>query len=206
MKASFAFRRTRSLLNRLTQRERQAIDHITAVGWEARAFSVSFSVTRSCVKGLIYYDKERVQNEHNVEKEDEHVAPAPPAHARTRAQPVPPPAVPPARPSAQKAKHKPTHKRAAGTGAGSKSANVDRNALSACGSSMTFSDAAIAAQARVDAAKEPEPKRRRSVVPAQPAHEPAPEVWRPPAWLRPGSRMVLPSLLCLPHLAWVDGP
>ena len=56
------FRRRAPLRRRiLTPRERHAIDYITACGWEARAFSVSFSVTRSCVKGLIYYDKNEMR-------------------------------------------------------------------------------------------------------------------------------------------------
>mgnify|MGYP001156790802 CR=1 FL=1 len=45
---------------------------------------------------------------------------------------------------------------------------VDRNALSACGSGNLLSEAAIAAQARADATKEPKPKRARVAA----AHEP----------------------------------
>ena len=52
----------------LTRREKQAIDYITACGWEARAFSVSFSVTRSCVKGLIYYDKIEMRRKDAMER------------------------------------------------------------------------------------------------------------------------------------------
>ena len=70
--------------------------HITACGWEARAFSVSFSVSRSCVKGLIYYDRMAMTQMDAMErgngKQD-----GCPAHKRTHASPAPP--VPPSSPS-----------------------------------------------------------------------------------------------------------
>ena len=61
-----------------------------------------------------------------------------------------------------------------------KSSKVDRNALSARSSCNLLSEAALAAQARVDASKEPKQKRRRLAPracprePSPPAREPSP--------------------------------
>ena len=142
-------------------------------------------------KSLLYYNREEML--HGASEENFYepaAAPRPAAHAHTHATPAPPSAppsaVPPARSFAQKHEHKQAQKQAARVDAKPKPkerTRVDRNSLSACGSSVTFSDAAIAAQARADAAKdrnEPEKKRPRRAnaqpahVPSPPAHEPGP--------------------------------
>ena len=87
-------------------------------------------------------------HEHDAAKENEPITPAPPAHIRAHTQPAPPPAAPfaPAQKfghqPAQKEQKKHAHKQACSH----KPPTVDRNALSACGSSVTISDAAIAAR------------------------------------------------------------
>ena len=45
----------------LTKREKQAIDYITACGYELNAYSISFDVTRARVKALIYYNRSEMQ-------------------------------------------------------------------------------------------------------------------------------------------------
>ena len=177
------------MLTRLTQREKQAIDFITACGYRINAFSVSFDVSRGHVKALLYYNREEML--HGASEENFYepaAAPRPAAHAHTHATPAPPSAppsaVPPARSFAQKHEHKQAQKQAARVDAKPKPkerTRVDRNSLSACGSSVTFSDAAIAAQARADAAKdrnEPAKKRPRGAN-AQPAHVPSPPAHEP---------------------------
>ena len=147
----------------LTVRERQAIDYIMACGYSVNAYSISFDVSRARVKALIYYNREEMETAAKSKVDAGKADDA--ASARTHA--------PPARPSSsshaqeQTAKKPPQKQAKLGKRADShKPHTVDRNALSACGSSVTISDAAIAAQARADASKEsaqkePAQKRRR---------------------------------------------
>ena len=150
--------------NILTKREKQAIDFITACGYDVNAFSISFDITRTRVKALLYYNRAEM---HMLPKElaadKESGRGTSPAHT----PPMP-------APSAQVSIHAHTHeqsKKQAQKQAGClkpSKLKVDRNALSACGSGNLLSEAAIAAQARADATKEPKPKRARVAA----AHEP----------------------------------
>ena len=152
----------------LTKREKQAMDYATACAYDAHAFSISFDVTARRVKALIYFDQPKVVEHgstNGADKENERAAPAAHGPRTVPAQRPSPPRKPQVPLESTKQAQKQAQKQAP--------SKVDRNALSACSSSNLLSDAALAAQARVDSAKQPESKRRRRAL-AQPAHEPAP--------------------------------
>ena len=168
MKASNLRATTSRVPNILTKREKQAIDFITACGYDVNAFSISFDITRTRVKALLYYNRAEM---HMLPKELAADKENGCGTAPTHTPPMP-------APSAQVSIHARTHeqpkKQAQKQAGGLKPSKpkVNRNALSACGSSNLLSEAAIAAQARADATKEPKPKRARVAA----AHEsPSPD-------------------------------
>ena len=176
-----ALRRAAAPARPLTRREKQAIDYVAACGCELNAFSVSFAVTRAKVTALIYYNRSEMQMaakgmvDPSTTKPIDGAAQDGAAHSRTDpAQPPSPPS--PAQkqaPMTEAPKQAPVAKNRTSSRPSRKSAKVDRNALSARSTaSNLLSKAALAAQARVDAAKEQPPKKRQRHMPA---HEPAQE-------------------------------
>ena len=157
----------------LTKREREAMDYATVCAYDAHAFSISFDITARRVKALIYFEqpKHMEQNEmhrHDVDKENVQHASTTAQGPRTTSAPAKrPPAAP--RRSQECVPKKPAQKQAQKQAPRCKQSKVDRNALSACSTGNLLSEAALAAQARVDASKEPQHKRRRL------AREPSPE-------------------------------
>jgi hypothetical protein len=162
--------RARALPSNLTKREKQAIDYVTACGFELNAYSISFDITRARVKALIYYNRSEMQMmaKAEVDANKENVV----APARTHAPPAPP--APPRVPACSRPSHaqKQQPEKQAQKQAPPKPSKIDRNALSARGSGENLlSEAALAAQARADGAKEPDKKRRRDCAPEPtPAH------------------------------------
>ena len=123
--------------------------------------SISFDITRAHVKALIYYNREEMQmmpKELAADKENGQSATTAQNPRTTPARTTP--AV--QRPSSpRQPPHVEPKKQAQKQAPAAKPSKVDRNALSACGSSVTLSEAALAAQARADATKEPATKRQR---------------------------------------------
>ena len=117
MKSNFLSRRlARRVPTVLTKREKQAIDYITACGYQLNAYSISFDVSRARVKALMYYNREEMllgeQKQHSAASEEND------ASTRTRVPPAPPPSslLPASRPIHVQAtaqsnakKHKHTH-------------------------------------------------------------------------------------------------
>ena len=176
-----ARRRTALPVRPLTFREKQAIDYVAACGCELNAYSVSFAVTRAKVTALIYYNRSEMQMaakgmvDPSTTKPTGGAAQDGAAHSRTDpAQPPSPPS--PAQkqvPMTEAQKQAPMAKNHTSSRPSRKPAKVERNALSARSTaSNLLSKAALAAQARVDAAKEQPSKKRQRHMPAhEPAHE-----------------------------------
>ena len=146
-----------------------------------------YTSPRACVKGLIYYDKNEMRRKDAEEcGESDEQDTTGRANAHTPRAPPVPPSPPSSRsheqvPVPKPKKQAPMQNQKAKNHEGSrKSSKVDRNALSARSTGNLLSEAALAAQARVDAAKE-EPKKKRPRLaheraepsPAPPAREPS---------------------------------
>ena len=176
MKASNLRATTSRVPNILTKREKQAIDFITACGYDVNAFSISFDITRTRVKALLYYNRAEM---HMLPKElaadKESGCGTSPAQSTPHTHAPAQRPQPPRKPQVQlvsNIKQKQV--------APAKPRKTDKNSLSACGSSNLLSEAAIAAQARADAAKE-QPKQKRARREQSPpaleplsAHDPSP--------------------------------
>jgi len=150
----------------LNKRERQAIDYISTVGFELNAYSISFDITRGRVRSIVYYNRSEMQTmakELAADKENGG------GTAPTRTH-VPPPAPPPPPPRSQdqvaRSSATPHVQNENGPNFAStvqsrkaRACKVDKNVLSAR-SGTVLSDAAVAAQARADAKKELQARKR----------------------------------------------
>ena len=144
----------------LSKREKQAMYYATACAYDTHAFSISFDITARRIKTLIYFEQPKHMevsgNAHDVGKENHPHETTAAAQGTPHTHAPAPRPQPPRKPQVQLVSNI-KQKQAAPA----KPRTTDKNALSACGSSNLLSEAALAAQARADAAKE-QPKQKRA--------------------------------------------